>query len=439
MKINLHTPYILRTFAKKFDAMKRIVLIFAVLLLCGSASIQAQIDNPSRVYDIVTDTDTFYLFSRPKPCFDGAFNWGTTPINKRVQEYVASDTVTVYGVAITFEDYYGLLPVGATNFHALLFKKIGISYSSGSSQFYEFLPVDTVTLNRAHPRFCWFHYEDSCNKENEYTAPCYEFYFDTPQQINQINDTFYVGRGLDLGPGVCMKEYGARYDNSLPAHIYMDGSSGQDVYDRFVLQDFYDEKRWGWAFPIIGFRCGPIQQLFLDAYTGDSAVVRWRQVEEGTLYNVRLTGEDGSDTAFVISDTAYTFTPLSDSVRYTAMVRKQCHYATSNYDTTVYGEWKTVSFGTTIVDPPDDSLGIARPAVEGFSLVPNPTSGAVLLAADAKLTGVEVYTAAGVPFLRLPASGHTVRLDTSTWPAGTYLLEVGTVRGTSAKRLVVTR
>ncbi|MBR5092776.1 MAG: T9SS type A sorting domain-containing protein [Bacteroidales bacterium] len=160
---------------------------------------------------------------------------------------------------------------------------------------------------------------------------------------------------------------------------------------------------------------------------------------------MRLVGEDGSDTSFITSNTTFTFTQLSDSVRYTAMVRKQCHYATSNYDTTVYGEWKTVSFGTTIIDSTIadttgvDTVGIARPDVEGFSLVPNPTNGAVLLTAEADLTGVEVYTAAGVPFRRLPASGRTVRFDTSTWPAGTYLLEVSTARGTTTKRLVVTR
>ena len=42
---------------------------------------------------------------------------------------------------------------------------------------------------------------------------------------------------------------------------------------------------------------------------------------------------------------------ISDSVRYNVMVRKQCHYATSNYDTTVYSEWLSyLSFGTTILD-----------------------------------------------------------------------------------------
>ena len=84
-------------------------------------------------------------------------------------------------------------------------------------------------------------------------------------------------------------------------------------------------------------------------------------------------------------------------------------------------------------------MGIARPEVEGFSLVPNPTSGAVLLTAEADLTGVEVYTSAGVPFRCLPASGRTVRFDTSTWPAGTYLLTVSTTQGIVTRRLTVTR
>ena len=427
--------------------MKKIhdtVLIFLMLCCCTPA--QAQFDNRSRMYDIVTDIDTFYLFSNPKPCFEeGDYDWIGAHSGMLLQEYVALDTVTVYGVAVTFDNYTGLMPATDNTFQAWLFKCDGLSYSTVSTQYYEFRPVDSVTLNRSHPRFCWFYYEDTCNKENCFTAPCYEFYFDTPQQINRMKDTFYVGRFEGMSSYYVERDYGPRYNSSLPSHIYAPSTIDPTVYDSYTIVDGNHHKRWGWAFPIIGFRCGPIQQLFLDAYTGDSAVVRWRQVEEGTLYNVRLTGEDGSDTAFVISDTTYTFTPLSDSVRYTAMVRKQCHYATSNYDTTVYGEWKTVSFGTTIIDTTIadttgvDTVGIARPDVEGFSLVPNPTSGAVLLTAEADLTGVEVYTSAGVPFRRLPASGRTVRFDTSTWPAGTYLLTVSTAQGIVTRRLTVTR
>ena len=422
---------------------KHLIFIRMVLMICCGTSMQAQIDNPSRVYDIVTDTDTFYLFPKPKPCFDGVFYWAFTPVNRMLQEYVVHDMVTVYGVAITFENELGPLPVDDSSFQACLYECIGHSFADRNTQFYEFQPVDTVTLNRSHPRFCFFLYEDSCDKANTFLSPCYEFYFDTPEQINCMTGTFYVGRymNVDMGSpsGISMKEYGARYDNSLPGHIYLNVGMSQDISDHYILDDWQDNKRWGWAFPIIGFRCGPIQHLFLDAYTGDSAVVRWRQVEEGTLYNVRLTGEDGSDTAFVTADTSVTFSSLSDSVRYTAMVRKQCHYATSNYDTTVYGEWKTVSFGTTVVGPPDDSVGIMLPEVDGFSLHPNPTSGTVLLTAESELTGVEVYTADGVPFLRLSATGRSAQFDTSTWPAGTYMVRVLTADGVTTQRIVVTR
>ncbi|MBR6440799.1 MAG: hypothetical protein IKS44_01970, partial [Bacteroidales bacterium] len=273
--------------------MKRIVLIFVVLLLCGSASVQAQIDNPSRVYDIVTDSDTFYLFSTPKPCFDeGVFYYAFAPTNRLLQEYITPDTVTVYGVAITFENYYGSLPINDTSLHICLYKSNGPSFATSTTQYYEFTLIDTVTLNRSHPRFCQFLYEDRCDKTNAFLSPCYEFYFDTPQQINRMTDTFYVGRRQVWSPGLSfgLREYGARYDNSLPAHIYMDASLDQ-VDNRYVLQDWYDDKRWGWAFPIVGFRCGPIQWDTLDSYTSDNAVVRWRSVEEGTVYNVRLVGE----------------------------------------------------------------------------------------------------------------------------------------------------
>ena len=422
--------------------MKKVfITLFTVTMVWNSVSAQNPIYDSARVYDIVTDTDLFYLFANPKPCFNPCpYSWA--PVSRMVQEYVVTDTVTVYGVAVPLRNKTSNPIRDSISFYrALLMRKTGYMGTQG----YSFQYVDSVTLNRSHPRFCWFYYEDPCDKERNLTAPCYEFYFDTPQQINRMMDTFYVGRYYQVPyvgyPDYSLQEYGGEYDPSLPSTIYR---SPIDM-EIFYYCEGYQDKRWGVAFPIIGFRCGPIQQLFLDAYTGDSAVVRWRQVEEGTLYNVRLTGEDGSDTAFVISDTTYTFTPLSDSVRYTAMVRKQCHYATSNYDTTVYGEWKTVSFGTTIIDTTIadttgvDTVGIARPEVEGFSLVPNPTNGAVLLTTEAEMTGVEVYTAAGVPFLHLPASGRTVRFDTSTWPAGTYLLTVSTSQGIITRRLTVIR
>ena len=425
---------------------KKIIILWSTFVVCCCVSVQAQIDDPSRVYDIVTDSDTFYLFSTPKPCFDkGVFYYAFAPTNRLLQEYITPDTVTVYGVAITFKNYYGSLPINDTSLHICLYKSNGPSFATSTTQYYEFTLIDTVTLNRSHPRFCQFLYEDRCDKTNAFLSPCYEFYFDTPQQINRMTDTFYVGRRQVWSPGLSfvLREYGARYDNSLPAHIYMDASLDQ-VDNRYVLQDWYDDKRWGWAFPIIGFRCGPIQWYNLDSYTGDSAVVRWRSVEEGTVYNVRLVGEDGSDTTYITSDTTFTFTQLSDSVRYNVMLRKQCHYATSNYDTTVYGQWRSnIYFGTTIL--PDttggDTVGIVLPDGEPFSLAPNPAQGSVQVVLPKSATGGELSLCdlTGRELMVRTVVRTEMELDISTLPTGTYLVKLTTPQGVSTKRLVVAR
>ena len=424
--------------------MKRYFFTFLILVMMWQ-SVPAQniIRDASRVYDVVTDADSCYLFSEPKPCFDGVYYWAATPMNRLLQEYVSSDTVTVYGVAITIETTHGDFPSNNRDIHAFLYRRVGPSFATSSTQYYEFQPVDTVTLYRSHPRFCWFLYEDSCDEKNTYLAPCYEFYFDTPEQINRMIDTFYVGRHREYSPnsGFSTREYGARYDNSLPAHIYADVSQSQTDNNYFKLRDWYDEKRWGWAFPIIGFRCGPIQWDTLDSYTGDNAVVRWRSVEEGTIYNVRLVGEDGSDTTYITSDTTFTFTQLSDSVRYNVMLRKQCHYATSNYDTTVYGPWlSTIAFGG-IDTTGGGTEGIVVPEKVPFSIVPNPAQGSVQVVLPKSATGgqLSLCDLTGRELMVRTVVRTEMELDISTLPTGTYLVKLTTPQGVSTKRLVVAR
>ena len=171
--------------------MKRCFFAFlAMVLMWHGVSAQKPIYDSSRVYDIVTDTDDFYLFSMPKPCFNPCpYVWN--PISRIVQEYVVTDTVTVYGVAIPLKNNTSNPIRDTISFYqALLMKKLGPF--PGNNHGYSFENIDSVTLNRSHPLFCWFEYEDSC--KHFLTAPCYEFYFDTPQQINRMTDTFYVGR-----------------------------------------------------------------------------------------------------------------------------------------------------------------------------------------------------------------------------------------------------
>ena len=97
----------------------------ATIALLGSlfvcSFVQAQIRDTTRVYDTVTDADTFYLFPTTKPCFmPWRYDWAPLPV--MVQEYVATDTVTVYGVAVTFENIYGQIDSN-DNLKALLMQR----------------------------------------------------------------------------------------------------------------------------------------------------------------------------------------------------------------------------------------------------------------------------------------------------------------------------
>ena len=335
--------------------MKRRILTATILALacCYSAMAQSLLNNPARVYDTVTDADSCYLYFAPKPCIEPLVRTGV-PNKIMLMEYIIPDTVTVYGVAITMRNKLSnQLYDNDINLQAKLMTPGG----PGVDSFHVSMnPVDTVTLYRSHPRFCYFLYEDDCNTKSPLPAPCYEFYFDTPAQINRMTDTFYVGMerfSSNYYNYFNPDYYGGRYDNSLPAHLYTAPGSTSDFYsgnDYFSLESYWTNKLWGVAFPIIGFRCKPVKQYWLDFFESGVAYVRWRNAEEGTTYNLRLVGEDGSDTTIVTPDTAFVFNWLSDSVRYTLMLRKQCHYATSNYDTTVYSDWlSTLSFGTTIL------------------------------------------------------------------------------------------
>ena len=170
-------------------------------------------------------------------------------------------------------------------------------------------------------------------------------------------------------------------------------------------------------------------------------MVRWRSVEEGTIYNVRLVGDDGSDTTYITSDTTFTFTQLSDSVRYNVMLRKQCHYATSNYDTTVYGPWlSTIAFGG-IDTTGGGTEGIVVPEKVPFSIVPNPAQGSVQVVLPKSATGGELSLCdlTGRELMVRTVVRTEMELDISTLPTGTYLVKLTTPQGVSTKRLVVAR
>ena len=356
---------------------------FATLVLalasCCTLYAQSIFYDPSRVYDTVTDADSFYLFFTPKPCIEPELQGGL-PGNVMLEEYIISDTVTVYGVALTMRNAFSQFEINynTTPIQAMLMVQGGLPYDN---RHYSMQIVDTVSLIRSHPRFCWFQYKNnnSCSNKDTLNAPCYELYFDTPFQINRMTDTFYVGMERFSSDYFIPRYYCGRYDNSLQGHLfYAPGSTDSLMggYNYFERGEWYSNKLWGIAFPIIGFRCKPIPWYRLESYIVGSRTLVWANAEEGTIYNVRLMGEDGSDTTFVTNDTVFVLPPVSDSVRYTVKLRKQCHYATTNYDTTVYSDWLSyISFGTTILPPDTADRDTVWWSVAGIS--GNPERGIV--------------------------------------------------------------
>jgi hypothetical protein len=182
-----------------------------------------------------------------------------------------------------------------------------------------------------------------------------------------------------------------------------------------------------------------MEEYWVDSLAADSAVVRWRRVEQGTLFNVRLVGSDGSDTTYITADTALALGGLADTVRYRVMLRKQCRYTTTNYDTTVYGAWlSTLAFGHG-PDSGDTAVGIDAAQAPTFDLIPNPARGnvSVVLPTEVQDGRLSVLDMAGRELVSRRVEHPVTVLDVSALPAGVYLVRLTTDTDVSTRRLLL--
>ena len=282
----------------------------------------------------------------------------------QLQQYIPQDTVTVYGVALTMRNTYhngSFVNIIPTYRAVMMERAAGMPDSNEYGGIFRPLQyVDSITLQRENIKQCLFRYEfERPGAPHISDLPCVEFYFNTPMKINRMTDTFYVGREY-FGPSDTTffpSEFIGLYDNPPITCKFWGVAYGDTT--RFYEHTAHNEYLWGFAFPIIGFRCKPVDSLQLTGVYYSGATVQWRSVEEGATYNVRLTSSDGSiDSTVVTSDTSCTFYQLPQYKRYNIQVRKQCHYATVNYDTTVYSPAANSSF----------VLGDACPSVQNMQV-----------------------------------------------------------------------
>ena len=265
-----------------------------------------------------------------------------------VQQYVPQDTVTVYGVALTMKNTCrnGSFDSVRQVYRALLMQRAAGTSDDVNSvfAFRSLQYVDSISLKPENIRQCMFRYEFDSPTEYTLDVPCVEFYFNKPAHINRMTDTFYVGREDFSWPDSTFfpSEFSGLYN--LPPVVGQFWYVGYADTTAFIERTRSSPYDWGFAFPIIGFRCKPLDEeehavLVIESASGDISVL-WYSVEEGATYNVRLTSSDGEvDTLVVTTDSSYTFVGMPSNHIYNVQVRKQCHYATVNYDTIVYSPW----------------------------------------------------------------------------------------------------
>ena len=174
-----------------------------------------------------------------------------------------------------------------------------------------------------------------------------------------------------------------------------------------------------------GLRVQPVFQ--------NSVVVRWNH-SDARLCELALWREDGTDTVLMQSQTEYVeVDDLDTAVWYAARLRAVCDSANiSEWSDTVrffVPNWDTTGGGT-------DPVGIVDAVGRSVELMPNPTSGKVMVHSPYLLRRVELFGSDGKAIASFGTEGHTATLDLGPYPAGTYIVRVTTTSGVANKRLV---
>lgn len=369
--------------------MKKELLLLILLLSTLSASAQVL----RRDAELITLQDTDVYMFNPVPnklSKEGAFlGRSTLSLGQLVQKYVPQNPVTLYGIALTISEWNDHDSIFQNpEYNAVLMQR---PYNVPDSVYHGTPPppkppytltyrtlryLDSLAMDTTQHsiNITSFQYEFNYPKQSYVVTPCYEVYFDEPCRMT---DTFYVGRKyMAILP--TPREYGG-WQNRPPDIDYFWYFAGVDT------TMFQSCNYWGFAFPIIGFHCKPLDEaahsVLVTETAGGGITVQWYSVEDGASYNVRLVSVDGSvDTLVVTSDSSYTFSGLPTDMRYNVQVRKQCYYATPSYDTTVYSPWTTpVSFISGSDEcPPVSTLRVtASPRMAQVSWLHNPCYTAV--------------------------------------------------------------
>ena len=188
---------------------------------------------------------------------------------------------------------------------------------------------------------------------------------------------------VNVPEGGCWTHNGDRYA-SVTVNYNNDGS----VPDILMSTQFiagvnqYNSPEFDWTtkniktlFPSINDKVQAPTITNVDVISSTSATVEFTSVENATKYHITLKHQDGAVTAYITTDTRYTFNHLSPNQDYTVTVQSEDVYGTLSDASEPY------SFSIEILDPPG-----------GLSVVETtPTSATLSWDSVADATGYALY------------------------------------------------
>ena len=280
--------------------------------------------------------------------------------------------------------------------------------------------------------------------------PYKEFFFDEPVTVN---DSFYIG--LDIDP----REVHIRSEFSYPTFFNKwDDTCDHNKPDLFPIQHFRyrpvfkrtprptdttayymdwrdtDMHCYIAVFPIVKYGtpfslCTPVEGLSMDRQKDSTFFFVWSDSALSHLgweFTYVPDGHSPDEGEVVACDSNAACVTVERGTTYRAFVRPRCVAGR-------YGEWGTgVTFGHGT-----QSTGI-RDVAGNVELLPNPTTGTVVVRSAIELKAVEVFDTKGTQVLAAPASGRTAQVDLATLPDGVYQLKIHTLGGTAIKQAVKT-
>lgn len=463
--------------------MKRAIII-CVLFIC-IASTGAQ--------DIVHFGDSVYMFNSPQSTQSYTYNGTELQISQFVtfglgcdmherisQAYYADRQTWIYGVAVTlfhpisqYADHYTDY---AEEIQKLIDSAIAVNGCNATTLHTYNSETKAITLQRKE----YFQYPAKIRRFiYSITTPSSAVVYDTVRSVElyfdrqiPVTDTFFVGLQLypictiaDTTNPCCFTRIPKPYDPTITEWtglhpygnctvdtakknkwIYFPDANDDNLYERhpyiYESSPYYPSfYPWGLVFPILYPRedgCTAPGRPWVVERGETWVTLEWDTLDGpaelafGTNYNGNPDTMAGI-VSLAAGSTGHTIANLQPGTTYGAWLRRECHWVTPTYDTTVWSPWSPICLISTA-----GTSGIGDSDEVPFTLSPNPAQSTFNIRTDYLPATLTLYDPQGRTVYTTIIRSHNTAIGIGDLTRGVYHVSLSTTDGrTSTRRLVV--